>query len=101
MYIGILKIELFIAGSQSLKDKRRVVKSLIDSIRKRFNAAINEAAYQDQWQRSALGIVVIDSNKIHVQHSLDKIIDFFQAREGDFSLLESRVEIEQISFSSL
>ena len=56
MFIGVARFELFIPDSSSLKDKRHVLRSVTDGVRKKFNVSIAEVAYQDLWQRAAIGI---------------------------------------------
>jgi uncharacterized protein YlxP (DUF503 family) len=58
MNIGLLTLEIFISDSQSLKDKRMVVRSLKDRLRK-FNVSVAECEHQDLWQRSTLGVVSV------------------------------------------
>lgn len=55
MYVLYGKIQLFLPHSCSLKDKRQIVHSITNRIRKRFNISINEVAHQDLWQRGGLG----------------------------------------------
>lgn len=56
MFIGIGRFELFIPASGSLKDKRQVLRSVSQSVQKRFNVSIAEVDFQDKWQRAAFGI---------------------------------------------
>lgn len=67
MVVGIVRIELFIPGAQSLKDKRQVVRSLKDRLRERVHAAVAEVDHQDLWQRAALGMAVVgpDGAQVH------------------------------------
>jgi uncharacterized protein YlxP (DUF503 family) len=67
MVVGIVRIELFIPGAQSLKDKRQVVRSLKDRLRERVHAAVAEVDHQDLWQRAALGVAVVgpDGGQVH------------------------------------
>ncbi|MFN2588586.1 MAG: DUF503 domain-containing protein [Actinomycetota bacterium] len=57
MFVGVARLELFIPHSSSLKDKRHVLRSITDGVRRKFNVSIAEVAYQDLWQRAALGVV--------------------------------------------
>jgi len=57
--IQLLTIELVIPHAQSLKDKRRVLRGVKDRLRKRFNVAVAEVAYQDKWQRAVLAITML------------------------------------------
>jgi hypothetical protein len=61
MFVGVVRVELHIPASTSLKDKRSVVRSLKDRIRERASAAVAEVDHQDLWQRAALGVAVVAS----------------------------------------
>lgn len=67
MVVGIVRIELFIPGSQSLKDKRQVIRSLKDRLRERLHAAVAEVDHHELWQRAALGLAVVgaDGGQVH------------------------------------
>jgi hypothetical protein len=56
--IALLSLELFLPGSQSLKDKRMVLRRLKDRLGA-FNVAVAEVAHQDLWQRAGLGVVTV------------------------------------------
>lgn len=56
MFVGVARLELFIPDSSSLKDKRHVLRSITDGVRRKFNVSIAEVEYQELWQRAALGI---------------------------------------------
>lgn len=58
MTVALLSVELFLPMSQSLKDKRMVLRRLKDRI-KAGNVAIAEVAHHDLWQRAGLGIVTV------------------------------------------
>jgi uncharacterized protein len=57
--IGVIAWELEIFGCQSLKEKRRVVRSLKDRLHERFNVSVAETAYQEKWQRAELTACVV------------------------------------------
>jgi uncharacterized protein YlxP (DUF503 family) len=61
--IGLCTIELFIPAAQSLKDKRRVLKSLIQRLRNRHNISVAEVEHQDLWQRSGIAIAAVASSQ--------------------------------------
>jgi len=90
MVIGHLAIELHIPGARSLKEKRMVLRSVKDRIRK-FNVAVAEIAHQDLWQRATLGIVAISTNNDHVEQSLAAAADEIDRVEPG---LVTRTEIE-------
>ncbi|OGD27283.1 MAG: hypothetical protein A2028_04445 [Candidatus Aminicenantes bacterium RBG_19FT_COMBO_59_29] len=89
MVIGFLAMEIFLPYSQSLKDKRRVLNTLRDRVRGRFNAAFAELDFQDKWQRSRIGIVTLNSQKGLVDEVLQKICrDVEENLEGEIILSE-------------
>jgi len=62
--------------SQSLKDKRRILSSLTERLRRQFNVAIAEVEYQDQWQRAQLAIVFVNTNWRMLQSSMSKLTEY-------------------------
>jgi len=79
MTVGSCKIELRIPGSGSLKDKRRVVKSLKDRVQGRFNVAIAEVDRLDDWQRATLGIATVSNDSRLVDETLSKVVNWIEA----------------------
>jgi len=79
VHIGVLTLDLHIPASGSLKDKRRVLRSLKDRIHNKFNAAVAEIDFHDKWQRAGLGICTIGNDKSYLNGSLDTIL---QLTEG-------------------
>jgi hypothetical protein len=76
MSVGLLLLDCYIAGSQSLKDKRRILTSLSERLRRQFNIAIAEVEFQDQWQRAQLAIVMVNTNWRMLQSSMSKLTEY-------------------------
>jgi uncharacterized protein YlxP (DUF503 family) len=76
MTIGLLLLDCFMSESQSLKDKRRILSSLTERLRRQFNVAIAEVEYQDQWQRAQLAIVFVNTNWRMLQSSMSKLTEY-------------------------
>ena len=70
MIVGTLKLRLIVRESHSLKDKRRVIKSLKDRIRGGFNVSIAEVDSLDSLQEAVLGVAVVANEKRHAQEVL-------------------------------
>jgi uncharacterized protein YlxP (DUF503 family) len=68
--VGVRTWELHLAGCQSLKDKRRVVRSLKDRLHQRFNVSAAEVDHQDLWQRAALACSVVTTDRRHAEEVL-------------------------------
>ena len=73
LYVGIVRIELHIPASGSLKAKRSVIRSLKDRIRGRVQAAVAEVDHQDLWQRAALGVAVVSGEAGQVDEMLQSV----------------------------
>ena len=65
--------ELSLPECLSLKDKRRVVKSLKDRLRSRFNVSVAETAHQDVWGRTQLSIALVASDGRFAESVLSKV----------------------------
>jgi uncharacterized protein YlxP (DUF503 family) len=77
MFIGMARYELFIPASESLKDKRRVVKSISSIVRNKLNVSIAEVDHQELWQRTALGVSCVSESIGHcrkVMQEAEKLI---------------------------
>jgi uncharacterized protein YlxP (DUF503 family) len=59
MIVGISVFELHLPSSRSLKDKRRVVKSLIDRVHQRYRVSIAETDFHDLHQRAEIAVAVV------------------------------------------
>ena len=76
MIVGKLEVELFLGEAHTLKDKRRVLKSIIQRIKTKFNVSIAEVGGQDTWQRAVLGIVCVSNETAQVQSILSNVTNF-------------------------
>lgn len=70
MVIGVIGWELEVFGCQSLKEKRRVVKSLKDRLHGRHNVSVAETGFQDLWQRAELTACAVGSDRRQVESVL-------------------------------
>jgi uncharacterized protein len=79
MIVTVVLFELHIEFAQSLKDKRHVVRSLKDRLRRRFNVSANEVAYQDLLQRSRLALSFVADRNDSADSLLDTIQRFVES----------------------
>lgn len=94
MVVGILRLTLYVPGASSLKDKRQVLRKVIDRLRARFNVSVAEVGDNDIWQRAVVGIAAIANDHSFVNEVLDKC-----ARDaGNIAeILNREMEIETYS----
>ena len=79
MIVVVSLVELHIEFSHSLKEKRMVVRSLRDKLRRRFNVSANEVAYHDLLQRARLAISFVADRRDSADSLLDKIQQFVES----------------------
>ena len=96
MIVGVLKIKLRLPGVSSLKEKRGVVKSLVEKTRHRFNASVAEVGNNDEHQRSEVGVTVVGNDQSFVNSMLDKILDAFEESAiGRAEVVDTELELVQ------
>ena len=92
MVIGILQVELAIDWASSLKDKRRVVRSVKDTLHRHHMVSVAEVAELENYRVARLGIVMAASSVPAVQSTLDKIVDKLR-NARDCVLNDHRTEV--------
>ena len=93
MVIGFGYVTLHILESHSLKEKRKVVRSLIERVRKRYNISIAEVDHQDSWQVAGIGFTCISSSGSHADSMLAEIIRFIEGNVTFGSLADVHTEL--------
>jgi len=78
MVVGVCTVTLVIHDSHSLKDKRQVLKSVIEKVRGRFNVSVAETGANDLWQRAEIGIAAVGNDKAFVNSVLDRALNFIE-----------------------
>lgn len=79
MVVGTLKIDFYLTDNSSLKGKRKVVRSIIDKVKSRFNVSIAEVGSNDKWQKIELGIAATGNDRRHIDSSLNHILGFVES----------------------
>lgn len=75
MVIGVMQIELDIPGAMSLKDKRRVVKSIKDSCHRHHMVSVAEVGALDVWNKAVLGVSAVSNSGMIAGRTLDRVMD--------------------------
>jgi uncharacterized protein YlxP (DUF503 family) len=92
MTVGVALVSFRLYEIHSLKEKRRIVKGLVEKSRSRFNVAVAEVADQDVYQKASIGIAVIGNDGRVLNSLLDRIIDFMDAL-GLAELISREIEL--------
>ncbi|TMJ07148.1 MAG: DUF503 domain-containing protein [Bacillati bacterium ANGP1] len=92
MVIGVLQVELSLPGSHSLKDKRRLVKSLLDRLHNQFNVAAAEIDAQDNHRHAHLAVTCVSSESRHANQILSHIMSAVE-REAEMVVVRYEMEL--------
>jgi len=90
--VGTLKLRFVLRESHSLKDKRRVIKSLKDTLANKFNVSVAETDEQDVWQTAVLGIATVCTDTPFVQSVLTQVVNYARFF-GGVELVDQQQEI--------
>lgn len=72
---SVLEVRMRLRSSHSLKDKRKVTRSIKDRIRARFNVSVAEVDDQDLWQSIVLGFAAVGTDPEYVRGELEQILN--------------------------
>ncbi len=79
MPVAVMTLKLSLSDAHSLKDKRRIVKSLKERLKQRFNVSVAEMDLQDVWQSAVLGVAAISPDKRFAEAVASKVADFVRS----------------------
>lgn len=92
MFVLFGRMNLFIPESQSLKDKRAVVKSLTGKIKYKFKVSLAETGENHKWQRTEIGIALVSSNYTYLE-ILENTIKYYIIDNYPVEIIEWDFEI--------
>lgn len=92
MIIGACTLKLIIYESNSLKDKRQIIRSIIDRIKSKFNVSIAEIELNDSWQRSIIGFTCVSNSTNHANQIVSNVIKYVD-EDSRVEIVEENIEI--------
>lgn len=87
LHILLIEVELHIPMSHSLKEKRAIVKPLLNELRRDFNLSVAETGAHDHWQQAVLAATGVSG----MRKSLERLDRAFLERlegHGDFQVAQ-------------
>ncbi len=78
MQVGICKMDLLIAEGHSLKEKRQVIKSIVQRLQKRFDISAAEVGRLDMLRRAEVGFVLVSNEAAYLQKKMQEILTFIE-----------------------
>ncbi len=96
MFVASCQVTLRLQASRSLKDKRQVVRSLGDRLRRTFNVALAEVDDQEVWQSAVLGIAAVSNSSAHAEAQLDRVIETIERTRLDAEIVDVHRDVMQL-----
>jgi uncharacterized protein YlxP (DUF503 family) len=62
VHVLVFAVDLHLPACRSLKEKRAVLRPIVDGVRNRFGVSVAETNHQDQWQRAEVGVAVVSGS---------------------------------------
>lgn len=75
MIVGVMQVEIAIDWSRSLKDKRRVVRSLRDTLHRHHMVSVSEVEDHDILNRATLGVAIVGVSGGAIGVTLDRVLE--------------------------
>ena len=92
MRIGVLRVSFMIFNSQSLKQKRMVLRSVKDRLMNQFNISVAEIGSNDKWQIAELGIAAVGNNGRFVNSVMEEVKNFLDSNPA-IRIIEAEIEV--------
>ena len=92
MTVGLCRLDLYLPESGSLKGKRRVLESLRQRIRTKYNVSVSEVGHNELWQKAEVGVVMVANESRYVNRVLSKVVDQVQ-RDHRVELIDYSLEL--------
>lgn len=89
--IGLCTLELFIGEANSLKDKRRALKSMLERVRSRFNVSIAEVGQQELWQRSTVAFACVSNERAHADRVISSVVRFLELMNAQITSCRTEI----------
>ena len=79
LIVGVCTLDLIIPEANSLKDKRSVLKSMLEGMRSKFHVSAAEVEHMDLWRRATVGIACVSNSQQFVDQVLNKVVDWVES----------------------
>ncbi|ACM22914.1 MULTISPECIES: DUF503 domain-containing protein [Thermotoga] len=82
MNIGVVNLRVRLFGVRSLKEKRGILRRLMNDLRKKYNISISEVGAHDSKNFFEIGIAMVNTDKAFIEKVFDAIIDYLELYPG-------------------
>lgn len=93
MIIASCTITFQLEAVYSIKDKRRIIKSILARLPQKFNLAVAEVDHQEVWQTAVIGLVTVGNDAAHLHRQLQKAVTWLEQQRPDVPIADYAIEI--------
>ncbi len=101
LWIGVVQFSLRIYGARSLKDRRQVVRSVLDRMASHFNASVADLGPDNVWDRADLAVSCIGSSPQEMETRVDHICSLLSRLEDDGEFEPLQIAREVFAYGDL
>ncbi len=98
MYVAVCQMTLHIGTSASLKDKRQVVRSVLQRVRNQFEVSAAEVGSMESWQLATLGLAYVSNSAQHAQQVLERASRSIEESRPDVDVTDVQIDVQQMDF---
>ncbi|MBC8160300.1 MAG: DUF503 domain-containing protein [Roseiflexaceae bacterium] len=93
MVIAALRLNLHLPNVHSLKEKRSIVKSIVQRLRNEFNVSTAEVDGQDLHQRAVIGVACVSGSDAYAHGLLESVLRWVEENRPDVTILDGDIEL--------
>jgi len=97
-WLGVVKVSIEIPGAGNLKDRRQVVRSLCERMKKHFNASCSDLGPDAIWNRAGIAACCVGSSHKEVASRIEQLCSFVDRAGDDGSFLITDMEHEVFAY---
>ena len=95
MFVGVARLVIDIPGSGSLKDKRKVVKSVLSRVNNHLKLATAEIGHLDSWQTAEVGLVCVSGSPTVARQVIERAVGWIEDTRPDVELISIEIQVLQ------
>lgn len=93
MAVGVLTLNIHLAGCTSLKEKRSRLKPLLARLHREFNISVAEMEHNDSWQEAVIACALVSNDSSHTQRALHNVLQWVETSWPDVFVTSENIEI--------
>ncbi len=98
MYVAVCQMTLHIGTSASLKDKRQVVRSVLQRVRNQFEVSAAEVGSTESWQLATLGLSYVSNSAQHAQQVIERASRYVEESRPDVEVTDVQIDVQSVDF---